>query len=121
MPKGARGEATFESGGQTYTLLFNNRALADAENRIGKGVLTIMDEARERKISIRDTADLLTAGLEAARRDQRAPHKPYTVEHAYAILDEMGFQAVYQIVMEAVLACFQYQPGGDAEEPNPPV
>ena len=119
MPKGARGEATFECGGETYTLLYNNRALADAENRTGKGILAVMDEARERKISVRDTADMLVAGLEAARREARAPHKPFTVEHAYAILDAMGFPAVYQLVMEAILQCFQYEPEGSAEEPNP--
>lgn len=120
MPKGARGEATFDCGGETYTLLYNNRALADAEARTGKGILAIVDEVRGGKLSVRDTADLLVAGLEAARRDQRAPHKPYTPEHAFAILDELGLARVVQVVMSAVADCVGYTAEGDAEAANPP-
>jgi hypothetical protein len=115
MP-GARGEATIQAGEREVTILFTNRALAEAEGQIGKSIIGVAQGFAEGTTGIRDIAYLLQAGMEAARRDARAGGKVVTLNDAYQVLDAVGFTAVSVAVMEAVSAVLSFT-GGD-EVPN---
>ncbi len=117
---GARGEVTVEvPGREPVTVLFTNRALADAERAVGKSVLEMARGAGDGRLGIADVAQLLYVGMEAARRDARAGGRSYNVNDAYEILDAAGFAAVAAAVMEAMAAVLSYDPGEGGDERPP--
>ncbi len=118
---GARGEAVIEvPGGEPVTILFTNRALADAERATGKSVLDLAREAGQGRLGMADTAQLLYVGMEAARRDARVGGRAYNVNDAYAVLDAVGYARVAAPVMEAIAAVLAFEAGGE-EGDNPPA
>lgn len=117
MP-GARGEAELQAGGRTVRLLYTNRALAEAEQAIGKSIIGMAQGFSEGTSGILELGHLLRAGMEAARRDARAGGRPVTLDEAYDVLDGVGFAGAAQAVFTAVAAVLSYDGGGD-ESPNP--
>jgi hypothetical protein len=122
----ARGERTFKSGSREVTVLFTNRALAGAEKRLGKGIIGIADGLLSGASGMAEIAVLLQVGMEAARVDARQGGQQISLEKAYDVLDEVGFAAVAQPVMEAVAAVLSYAPvdgdnviEGSAKEADP--
>lgn len=115
---GARGEAFLEDGGERVAVLYTNRALAEVERATGKSVLSLAHSIES--LAVGDVAQLLLAGMEAARRDARAGGRAYTINDAYAVLDRLGFATVAMAVVEAVTAVLTYQPGEEADA-NPPA
>lgn len=119
MP-GARGEATIEAGDREVAVLYTNRALAEAEEQIGKSIIETSQGFAEGKIKVSDVAHLLRAGMEAARRDARTGGRPVSMPAVFEVLDEVGLVAVAEVVMIAVAEVLTY--GTDAEVddlPNP--
>lgn len=119
----ARGEGIIQAGEREVRVLFNNRALAEAETQMGKSIVATLSAAQAKNdIAIKDLAHILRAGMSAARRDN-GKGKPATLIEAFAVLDWAGFSLVAKEVMTAVAAVLSYDPskkgGGDEEEaPN---
>lgn len=121
MTTGARGEAVLKVGEREVPILFTNRALANAERAIGRTVLEIARESLQGSMGIGDTAALLQAGMEAARRDRKAGGMQVTVDDAYAVMDEAGFAMVGPALLEALVAVLGYGLKDDEEPADPPA
>jgi hypothetical protein len=120
----ARSEGTIQANGADgrpteVTVLFTNRALAEAEAAIGRGIIGVAQGFRDGRSGVGDVAQLLRAGMEAARRDQRRGGRVVTLLDAYRVLDEAGFTAVAEVVMTAVAEVLGYS-GEKAEEEADP-
>jgi len=122
---GARGERVIETEDGEVRILFTNRALANAETQLNRGVFEVLADLQSGG-RIGDVAVLLQAGMEAARRDAREGGKPVTTAQAYAVLDEVGYAAAVIAVVEAVAEVVGYtrerdasiQDAGDDADPN---
>ncbi len=117
MSTGARGEATIQVGDDAHAILFTNRAVAEVERALDKSALQIIRNGND--LSMNDAALLLRIGLEYGRRDRRDNHRAYTVEDAFAILDEAGFMAVARAILEGLSAVLTY--GSGERTDNPPA
>lgn len=119
---GARGESTLNVGKREIKLLYTNRALADAEKELGKGIVGILQGFRDGGAGINEIAVLLKTGMEAARRDGQWGGKRVQTTDAYDVLDQVGFAGVTAKVMEAVAAVISYdgekEEQEEAEDPN---
>lgn len=114
---GARGEGRIRLDDRTeQEVIFTNRAIADAEQAMGRGILGVLQGFQDGSSGITEAAHLLRAGMEASRRDGRGGGKPTTMADAYAVLDQAGFAAVMTVLAEAVSAVLTYG-SGDAD-PN---
>lgn len=120
----ARGEGTIELDDREVTVLFTNRALANAEKDLGQGVIGVAQSFQEAG-KVGDVAILLRHGMEAARRDSRRGGRPVSMLEAYEVLDEVGFATVAAVVMEGVAAVLGYSPdeevarqNGQVDDPN---
>jgi len=109
----ARGEGIITANGREVVVLFDNRAIANAEKEMGRGIVDVVGSFQSGG-SISDVAVLLRHGMEAARRDQRLGGRAISVVDAYRVMDEAGFTAVATSIMEAVAAVLSY--GGSAIE-----
>ena len=115
MATGARGEGVLNVGERTYTLLYTNRALAEAERATSKTITEIARGMSAGSVGVGDVAAMLLVGMEHARRETRAGGRSYTLNDAWAILDQIGFPSVAAAVMEAVAAVLTYSPDGEGE------
>ena len=111
--KGARGEAFLEANGESYRILFTNRAIAEAEQRTGKAFLHLLRLASIEDLGVNDVANLLVTGLEAARRETGGG-RPYQITQAFDLMDAVGFVQAAQAVVLALTAVLTF--GSKAEE-----
>lgn len=112
----ARGESTFRANGREVTVLFTNRALAGAEQRLKKGIIGISQGLLNGETGLTEIAVLLQVGMEAARVDARAGGRQVSLDDAYKVLDDAGFAAVAAPVLMAVAEVLSYAAGEDAIE-----
>lgn len=91
-------------------ILFTNRALAEAEQAMGKGVIGVAQGFATGSTGLFEVAHLLRAGMEHARREAKQRGRPITLNDAYEVLDQCGFSRVAQTVMESVAAVLSYDP-----------
>lgn len=111
MATGARGEATIKAGERDVTILLTNRALVEAEKKLGKPITQVS--------GIGDIAQLLQAGMEAYRRESRGSGRVVSMDDAYAAMDAAGFAAVAAAVGDAMAAVLGYKPKDDEDDdPN---
>ena len=113
--KGARGEAVLEANGESYRILFTNRAIAEAEQRTGKTFMHLLRCFTTADYGVNDVANLLVTGLEAARRETGGG-KPYQITHAFDLMDAVGFTQVAGAITVALMAVLTF--GSKAEEGN---
>lgn len=115
---GARGETVLQAGTREVRLLYTNRALADAEASIGRSIIAVAQgfASGESALGVGELANLLRAGMEAARRDARAGGRAITLNEAFDVLDEAGFTSVAQAVFGSISEVLSYD--GSAS-PNP--
>lgn len=118
MIRGARGERTVEVDGEVFRVLFTNRALAEAEEELGRGILAFLQEFTDGNGGVKDVAIVLKAGLEAARRDAREGGKPVSIVKAYDAMDAIGFTTAARMVAEAISDVLSYSTDA-GEEPDP--
>lgn len=118
MAAGARGEMTLNAGDRVVRILFTNRALADVEAKLGKGILAIANGLVDGTTGLVETAHLLRAGMEAARRDAGEPGPAVALNTAFDVMDAAGFGPVSTAVMEAVAAVLSYGQSGEDSDPN---
>lgn len=116
---GARNEAIIQAGEREYRLLFTNRALAEAERTSGISILALVNGFVENTSGINELAHLVRAGLEAARKEAREGGRPYTLNQAFEIFDEVGFAPVLQTVLEAVSEVLSYDSRTAEEDDDP--
>jgi hypothetical protein len=118
--KGARGEAVLEMDGQSYSILFTNRAIAEAEQRTGKAFLHMLRCATTGDLGVNDVANLLVTGLEAARRETGGG-KPYQITKAFELMDAVGFTQAAAAVVSALSDVLTFSSQKDeGEESSPP-
>jgi hypothetical protein len=113
---GARGEGTISANGTEVHVLFTNRALATAQQSLGRGIVAVAQGFSDGSSGIIEVATLLQVGMEAARRDSRAGGRPVRLDDAYDVMDEVGFAGVASVVMEAVAAVLGYSGDGLHED-----
>jgi hypothetical protein len=104
----ARGEGIIQLENREVTVLFTNKALAAAERQMDKSVLAVAQGFANGDSGISDMANMLQAGMEAARRDMRTGGRPVSLNDAYDVLDDVGFADVATVVMEAVATVLSY-------------
>lgn len=104
----ARSEAVLTAGNKEVHLLYTNRALADAETQSGKSIVAITGGLSTGASGISEIAALLRAGMEAARRDAGAGGRAVTINDAYEVLDEVGFELIATTVVTAVADVLSY-------------
>lgn len=104
----ARGEGTITLEDRVVDVLFTNRALAQAEKAMGKNVLGVVNGMTTGSAGFDDLAQLLAAGMEAARRDAKVGGRVITVNEAYAVMDELGFADTMAVVVGAVAQVISY-------------
>lgn len=121
----ARGEQFIQAGDREIKILFTNRALAEAEQAMGKSIIGVAQGLVNGQAGIIEVAHLLRTGMQAARREDG--ERPFAVQmdKAYRLLDEVGFATVTTAVMEAVTAVLGYNPeeeeddGFQDDDPDP--
>jgi len=121
MTTGARGDAVIQAGEREVRLLFTNRALANAERQIGKSVIAVAQGFARGDTGISDVAQLLMAGMEAARQEARTGGRATTLNDAYGVMDQVGYERATQAVMEAIASVLSYKgedASGDGADPN---
>ena len=112
-----RGEITISTReGQEYRVLYTNRALAEIEAACGKSIFAIFDSMTKEDLSITETAEMLKAGLNAARIYNREGGKVHSLNQAFDIMDEVGFIRVMQEIAPAIAAVFSDE--DDGADPN---
>jgi len=117
---GARGESILRVGEGEYRLLFTNRALAEAQSAMGRGIIGVLRGFESGTSGVLDTAQLMVAGLEAARRDTRDGRRAaYTLADAYRLMDEVGFSEATKAVVEAIAPVLAYNPDEEEESDAP--
>jgi len=119
MATGARGEGLIQVGDQEYRILFTNRALAEAEQRLGKPVLQLLQDAKT--LGMREAGILLLTGLEAARRDGHLGGKPWDYNGAMQVMDQCGFMRALGVIVEACMAVIGYDPDEAEDADSPPA
>lgn len=115
---GARGTAQIVAGEQEVELLYTNRALADAEAAVGRGIVTILEGFQDGTCGVTEAAKILRVGMEAARRDSRAGGRVVTENDAFTVLDAVGYSRTLVIIMEAIAYVLGYD--AEAEEGDGP-
>lgn len=112
---GARGERILEAGGRRYTVLFTNRALAEAERVCDRPIIGILTSAQGGELSISTVARVLQIGIEYGRRDAHEAGPQLTMDDAWRIMDELGFPAVTQAVFMAIADVLGYKQAEEGE------
>jgi hypothetical protein len=115
----ARGEGTIIAEGREVNVLFTNRALMQAEKVMGKSVIAVTQGFVNGTAGMNELVALLQAGMEAARRDSGERGRVVTLNDATEVLEEAGFTAVAQVVMESVAAVLSYSVSDNGNEPDP--
>jgi hypothetical protein len=116
---GARGESTLEANGREVRVLFTNRALADAEQKLGRSILAVVQGMTNGTTGLSETAQLLRVGMEAARRDAGEPGPAVALNTAFDVMDAAGYGQTAKVVMEAAAAVLSYGTSGtEASDPN---
>ncbi|MFH0902333.1 MAG: GTA-gp10 family protein [Pseudomonadota bacterium] len=114
---GARGEGYLDLDGETYAVLFTNRAIAEAEKATGKGILQLLNGFRNDTTGVIDLVQLLAVGLEAARREGRSRAGGYNINDAWRLLDQLGFATVAEVVFGALADVMSYRPKRETSDP----
>jgi hypothetical protein len=118
MPKGARGEGYLELDGETYAILFTNRAIAEAEQATGKTILQLVNAGASNGLGMREVSQLLTVGLTWARREGLGTARGNVAQDAWRLLDQLGFAACLEIVLTALADVIGFR--SDKGATNPP-
>ncbi len=85
------------------SIIFTNRALAEAETQTGKSVISFINKISSGDISINEIALYLKVGMEAYRKYAKlAGNKPVSLDDAYAVMDEVGFAKITEEVVMAI-------------------
>jgi len=96
------GQKTIITSDREIELLYSNRAIANAERVMEKGIIGVLNGFQDGGSGIFEVAVLLQAGMEAARRYHRSGGKRVTMDDAYEILDKYGFTIIASNVFEAI-------------------
>ena len=104
----ARSEIVLTAGSKEVRLLYTNRALAEAETQSGKSIVAITGGLSTGASGISEIAALLRAGMEAARREAGTGGRAVTINDAYEVMDEVGFEVITTTVMNAVAEVISY-------------
>jgi hypothetical protein len=108
MTTGARGDVSIQDGDHEVRLLYTNRALGNTERALGKSVIAVAQVFGTGGCGIYDVAQLLLAGMEAARQEARATGRAHTLGDAYAVMDRVGFSKAANAVMEGIAMVLSY-------------
>lgn len=100
-----RGGVTFEAGGKAYSLRYTTNALCRLEEASGKPIGSLLSGMQDGGMSIATVRLVLWAGVSPA----------VTVDHAGDMIDELGIDAVSDLITKAMEAAFpEAKSGGNA-------
>lgn len=106
------GEGIIQAGEKEVRVFFNNRALAEAEQQMGKSVIGVAEGFADGRSGVLELAHLLRAGMTAATR-HNGRGKPASLIQAYQVMDDAGFAAVAEVVMVVLADVLGYDPKAD--------
>lgn len=118
-PTGARGEAILQAGDREVRALYTNRALADAEQVLGRSAVAVAQGFSDGSSGMRELSVLLRVGMEAARRDAHEGGRAITPGDTFEVLDQVGYTRALAAVLEGVAAVLGYSGDEASEDPNP--
>lgn len=95
MANPARGEVAFTVADTEYTLKYSTNAICELEERLDKGLNTIVANM-ERLTTVRA---LMWAGL-------RAKHPDVSIQQAGELIDKMGMAQATEIIGQALTTAF---------------
>jgi len=105
---GARGEQIVtDHDGNEWRLLFTNRAISEAEQTTGRSVIAVTRGFDDGSSGITELAQLIRAGLTAARRDGQGG-RAASMTDAFNLLDALGFEKAAVAVMGGIAAVLTY-------------
>lgn len=107
------GEGIIHAGNKEYRVLFNNRALAEAEQQMGKSVIGVARGYAQGDSGITELAHLLRAGMQASQRANKQRGRVVTMSDAFKVMDKVGFTEVATVVMRTLSDVLGYDPGED--------
>lgn len=113
----ARGQRTIETqDGNEITILFNNFALAEAEQRMGKSVLGVSRDFLNNAAGVSEVAQMLRAGMQAANRANGLRKEVVSLKDAFDVMDKIGFVTCMTTILEAMSDVLMYD--GKLAEPD---
>lgn len=112
------GTKVIQNGDAEILLLYSNRAIADAERLMGKGIIGVLNGFETGQSGVNEIAALLAAGMEAARRYYRLGGKRVTLNQAFEIMDQIGFTVAMANVFEAVGEVIAFEPEDEESDPE---
>ena len=116
---GARGEGYLELDGETYAILLTNRAIAEAEQATGKTILQLLAAGADNSLGMREVAAVMTVGLSWGQREGLGTGRGAVQQNVWRLLDQLGFVACLEVVIEALSAVVDYRRKRD--DIDPPV
>jgi hypothetical protein len=111
---GARKEAVLEAKDaegnviEEYRALFTNRALADAEVKLGNSITRALNGFISGRSGIREIAIILQAGMDAYRRSVKASGNAVSFDDACDVLDAVGVMPAAAVIGKAINAVVSY-------------
>jgi hypothetical protein len=96
MTNPLRGEASFQAGASTFTLVFDVNAFCDLEDETGLGVAELIDQVQD-KPSFKLLRSIFCAGLQAR-------HARTTVAEAGEIMSDAGLDVLRDALARALKA-----------------
>jgi len=96
------GTGVINHNGGEILVLYSNRAIAEAESMMGKGIIGVLNGFENGQSGVKEVAVLFSAGMDAARRYYRLGGKRASLQDAYDLMDQIGFTVVAAEVFQAV-------------------
>lgn len=107
MTNKIKGEVTFESGGQTYTFMLGTNAQVMLEKKIGLPMTKFLKKERLEEMSTEEVRAIFWAGL--------FRHHKLTEEAVGDLIDDVGFERLMKIFVDAVDSAKVKANGSDGE------
>jgi hypothetical protein len=122
MPILGRYGLILEVEGKEVPLLFTNEAIADAEARLGRSVMLVVQGFINGRSGVTEIGTLLRSGMEAGRKASKIAGRTPTLSDAYKIMDEVGMTKVAESIMPAITEVLRFGTEDDelAEEDEDP-
>jgi len=112
-----RGETRI--GETEHMVFFNNRAVVELEQQIGKPVLSLLKSLDSGEVMFADVAAMLVVGINAHRRSSGGKFTKITLPQVYDLMDEVGFAVALAAVVESLSNVFApVDDTGESESPN---
>lgn len=104
--------------GREVPILFTNEAIADAEIRLEKSIMVVVQGFLNGKSGVVELGTLLRAGMEAGKKAQGISGRTPTMSDAFKVMDEIGMTKIAEEIMPKVTEVLSFGINDDEEEDN---